>query len=75
VNEDFELLLKLVQRHPPEVAGRAAVSPPTRQKLARFAAGQCAEAEREEVKHLLETHPELAAVLAEEVQSLRKPEP
>ena len=72
MNEDFEHLFEFVQRHDYDVIGRAAVSAVTRQKLAKFAAGQCTEPEREEMRRLLEAQPELISVLAEEVRSLRK---
>jgi hypothetical protein len=72
VNEDFDHLFEFLQHHDYEVIGHAAVSAVTRQRLAKLAAGQCTEPEREEMKRLLEAQPELISVLAEEVRSLRK---
>lgn len=74
VSDDFECVLEFLQREQPEVLGRANIPEATRQKLAKFAAGACSEDDREEVKRLLQTEPELLSALAEEVRSLRKAE-
>jgi hypothetical protein len=73
VNDDFQILFELLEGHPQEVAGRgvAVVSPELREKIAKFAAGTCAEEERDQMKELLRGRPDLIPVLAAETRSLR----
>ena len=76
MNDNFELLFQLLETERLEVAGRTAptISTDLRKKIAKFAAGQCSEAEREEMKTLFSKQPDLIPVLANEAKALRTPE-
>ena len=75
VNDDFQILFELLEGRD-EVAGRAATTVPAelRDKIAKFAAGTCSEEERDQMKQLLRTKPDLIAVLAAEARALRQPD-
>jgi hypothetical protein len=75
VNDDFQILFELLEDRD-EVAGRAATKVPAelRERIAKFAAGTCSEEERDQMKHLLRTKPDLIAVLAAEARALRQPD-
>ena len=55
MNDDFKILLELLEGDAQEVAGRAAATIPAelREKIARFAGGKCTEEERDEMKKML----------------------
>ena len=73
MNDNFQILFELLESRD-EVAGRAATSVPAglREKIAKFAAGTCSEEERDQMKQLLRTKPDLIAVLAAETRALRQ---
>jgi ribosomal protein S15P/S13E len=74
VNEDFDALFRFLEEHAEDVSGRAAldVSASLRQQLAKFAAGECNEQEREQLKTLLQNQPELIPILVKEVHTRRE---
>ncbi len=76
MTDNFQLLFQLLEADRLEVTGRTAstISPELSKKIAKFAAGQCTEAEREEMKALLGENPDLIPVLAHEAKALRPPE-
>jgi len=75
VNDDFKILLEFFDGEAGEVAGRAAETIPTdlRERIARFASGQCTEEERVEMKKLLQEKPQLIPALVSETKALRQP--
>ena len=76
MTDNFQLLFQLLESDRLEVTGRTApsVTPELRKKIAKFAAGESTEAEREEIKGLLGQKPELIPVLAQEAKALRTSE-
>ena len=74
MTDDFCVVLELLERQTTEVGGRAAaiISREVRQKLAKMAAGLCDGKQREELIRFLAARPDLVAVLAQEIQKLRK---
>ena len=75
MNDDFKILLEFFDGEAGEVAGRAAETIPTdlRERIARFASGQCTEEERVEMKKLLQEKPQLIPALVSETKALRQP--
>lgn len=73
MNDDFKTLLEFFDGAGQEVAGRAAAAIPAevREKIAKFARGDCTEEERSEIKKLLQQQPDLIPVLVTETRSLR----
>lgn len=76
MKDDFQILLEFLESDRPEVAGRAAaaLSPEFREKLVKFAAGNCTEEERALVKKALQDQPDLIPALARETLALRQPQ-
>lgn len=74
MNDDFKILLEFFDGDAQEVAGRAAATIPTelREKISRFANGKCTEAERVEMKQLLQEQPHLISALVTETRALRQ---
>jgi hypothetical protein len=74
VNDDFKILLEFFAGEAREVAGREAPAIPTelREKIARFAGGNCTEEERVEMKKLLQAQPQLIPALVSETKALRQ---
>lgn len=75
MNDNFQILFELLEGRD-EVGGRAATSVPAelRERIVKFAAGTCSEEERDQMKQLLRTKPDLIAVLAAEARALRQPD-
>ncbi len=75
MNDDFKILLEFFDGEAGEVAGRAAETIPTdlRERIAKFASGQCIEEERAEMKKLLQEKPQLIPALVSETKALRQP--
>ena len=75
MNDDFKILLEFFDGEAGEVAGRAAETIPTdlRERIAKFASGQCTEEERAEMKKLLQEKPQLIPALVSETKALRQP--
>lgn len=73
MNDDFKILLEFFDGGGQEVAGRAAAAIPSevRERIAKFAQGDCTEEERAEIKKLLQQQPDLIPVLVTETRSLR----
>ena len=73
MNNDFITLVEFLGRFGPEVSGHAAPTPRTEEaaKLLRFAAGECDEAERNEICKLLRLHPAWLRWLADRVKLAR----
>jgi len=73
VNDDFKILFELLDGDVHEVAGRAVATVPSelRDRIAKFAAGQCSEEEREQIKKLLREQPDLIPLLVNEIHALR----
>ena len=73
MNDDFKILLEFFEGGRPEVAGRAAGAIPAevRERISKFARGDCTEEERAELKKLLQQQPDLIPVLVTETRSLR----
>jgi hypothetical protein len=73
VKDDFQILLEFLESDRPEVVGRAAtaISPEFREKLIKFAVGNCTEEERAQVKKALQEQPDLIPALARETLALR----
>ena len=74
VNDDFQILFELLEGRDQEVAGRAAattVPAELREKIAKLAAGTCSEEERDQMKQLLRSKPDLIPVLVMEARALR----
>ena len=73
MNDNFQILFKLLEGPAQEVGGRIAATVPSdlREKIARFAAGKCSEEEREEMKKWLREKPDLIPLLVAETQALR----
>lgn len=73
MNDDFKILLEFFEGGGQEVAGRAAAAVPAevRERIAKFARGDCTEEERAEIKKLLQQQPDLIPVLVTETRSLR----
>lgn len=76
MKDDFQILLEFLKSDRPEVVGRAAatLSPEFREKLVKFAAGNCTEEERAQVKKALQEQPDLIPALARETLALRQPQ-
>jgi hypothetical protein len=74
VNDDFKILLEFFDGDAQEVAGRAAATIPAelREKIARFANGECTEEERVEMKKMLQEQPQLISALVTETRALRQ---
>jgi hypothetical protein len=74
VNDDFKILLEFFDGDAQEVAGRAAatIPPELREKISRFANGNCTEEERVEMKQLLQEQPHLISALVTETRALRQ---
>jgi hypothetical protein len=74
VNDDFKILLEFFDGDAREVAGRTTEALPTelREKIARFASGECSEEERTEMKRLLQEKPQLIPALVSETKALRQ---
>jgi hypothetical protein len=74
VNDDFKILLEFFDGDAQEVAGRAAATIPAelREKISRFANGNCTEEERVEMKQLLQEQPHLISALVTETRALRQ---
>jgi hypothetical protein len=74
VNDDFKILMEFFAGNPPEVAGRSAAAIPAevREKITKFARGNCSEEERVEMKKLLQTQPDLIPALVTETKALRQ---
>ena len=72
MNDDFQILFELLEGRD-DVSGRAATTVPgeLREKIAKFAAGTCSEEERDQMKQLLRTKPDLIPVLVAETRALR----
>jgi hypothetical protein len=73
VNDDFKILLEFFGESG-EVAGReagAAIPSEVREKIARFASGECTEEQRAEMKKLLQEQPHLIPALVAETKALR----
>jgi hypothetical protein len=75
VNDDFKILLEILEGDVDEVGGRSAAIIPAdvKEKMARFANGKCTEEERVEMKKLLQEHPQLIPTLVAETKALRQP--
>ncbi len=75
MNDDFKILLEFFDGAVQEVAGRSAAVIPTelREKIAKFASGECTEDERVEMKKLLQEQPQLIPALVTETKALRQP--
>jgi hypothetical protein len=75
VNDDFKILLEFVAGDVDEVAGRNASAIPAelRNKIAKFASGNCTDEERTEMKKLLQERPQLVPALVAETKGLRQP--
>ncbi|MDP9003692.1 MAG: hypothetical protein M3N12_02760 [Verrucomicrobiota bacterium] len=73
MNDDFKILFELLDGGVHEVAGRAVATVPTelRDRIAKFAAGQSSEEEREKIKKLLREQPDLIPLLVSEIHALR----
>jgi hypothetical protein len=74
VNDDFKILFELLDDDDVhEVAGRALATVPLelRDRIAKFAAGQCDEEERDQMKKLLREEPDLIPLLVNEIHALR----
>ena len=76
MKDDFQILLEFLESDRPEVVGRAAnaISPEFREKLVKFASGNCTEEERAQVKKALQEQPDLIPALARETLALRPPQ-
>lgn len=74
MNDELRVLFELLEPAPPEVGGRMAVTipPEVRQVIARFAAGNCTDEERDQIKKMLREKPEIIPVLVKEVRTLRQ---
>lgn len=74
MNDDFKILLEFFDGDAREVAGRTTEALPTelREKIARFASGECSEEERTEMKRLLQEKPQLIPALVSETKALRQ---
>ena len=76
MNDDFKILLEFFDGDVvDEVAGRNSPAIPTelRDKIAKFASGNCTEEERTEMKRLLQASPQLVPVLVAETKAIRQP--
>lgn len=74
MNDDFKILLEMLEGDLPEVGGRSVATVPAevQEKMARFANGKCTEEERVEIKKLLQEQPELIPTLVAETKALRQ---
>lgn len=72
VNDDFQILFGLLDHDEVTGRGTATISSELREKVTRFAAGNCTEDERNQIKQLLIEKPELIPVLANEARALRQ---
>lgn len=72
-NNEFKILAEFLERFAPEVVGHCADEPPPemRERLDRFIAGQCNEAEIEAVCVVLRTRPEWTNWVSGRVKSQR----
>lgn len=70
---DFEQIIQFLSRYQDEVLGHDAMrpEPELRQRLDRFARGECSESEQGDLCHLLTHHPEWVGYLAESIKQLR----
>ena len=75
MNDDFKILLEFFEGDVPEVGGRSAASIPTelRERMSRFASGNCNEEERADMKKLLQEQPDLIPALVTEAKAIRQP--
>jgi molybdopterin-biosynthesis enzyme MoeA-like protein len=76
--DDLSSLFKLLEHATAEVRGRAAampVSADVKNKLAKFACGQCDENERQEIIALIQGQPQLVTALVSEIEALRESQP
>lgn len=72
--DDLSSLFKFLEQTAAEVRGRAAaipVSADVKNKLAKFASGQCDESERQEIIALIQSQPQLVPALVSEIEALR----
>lgn len=74
MNDDFKILLEMLEGDAAEVGGRSAPMVPAdvQEKMARFANGKCTEDERVEIKKLLQEQPQLIPTLVAETKALRQ---
>jgi len=74
VNDDFKILLEMLEGDVAEVGGRSAAMVPAevQEKMARFANGKCTEEERVEIKKLLQEQPHLIPTIVAETKALRQ---
>ena len=74
MNDDFKILLELLEGDVQEVAGRSAMAIPAevKDKIARFASGKSTEEERVEMKKMLQEQPHLIPALVTETKALRE---
>jgi len=74
VNDDFKILLEMLEGDVAEVGGRSAAMVPAdvQEKMARFANGKCTEEERVEIRKLLQEQPHLIPTLVAETKALRQ---
>jgi hypothetical protein len=74
VNDDFKILLEFLEGNGREVAGRSAAAIPAelKDKIAKFANGNCTEEERVEMKRLFQEQPDLIPALVTETKALRQ---
>ena len=74
MNDDFKILLELLDGDVKEVAGRSAANIPAdvKEKIARFASGKSTEEERAEMKKLFQEQPDLIPTLVAETKALRE---
>jgi len=75
VTDDFKILLEFFAGDVDEVAGRNAPAIPAelRDKIAKFASGNCTDEERTEMKKLLQERPQLVPALVAETKAIRQP--